>query len=187
MGVFNSQKTIHASLHDLKPVLADVKAYFEDRGFTVQAEESVEGGFISITKGGLFKDAFGLKSALNTTLTVRESSVFVEAKIGAFGGKAAALVGAYIAAWPLAITAAIGMVTQSKLDEEMINAIEQSVLRHSSEESSAEPGAVRSAQPVQSPDAARSEQPEAGVKFCTACGKKLEADAAFCSGCGAKQ
>ena len=69
----------------------------------------------------------------------------------------------------------------------MINAIEQPVLRLTSEESSAAPGAIRSAQPVQSPDAARSVQPEAGVKFCTACGKKLEADAAFCSGCGAKQ
>ena len=112
MGVFNSQKTIHANLHDVKPVLADVKSYFEDRGFSVQAEESVEGGFISVTKGGLFKDAVGLKSALNATLVLREGSVFVEAKIGAFGGKAVALVGAYIVAWPLAITAAVGMVTQ---------------------------------------------------------------------------
>ena len=86
MGGFNTSKTIETKLRDVRGVLADAKAHFEGKGFEVKTEETVDGGFISITKGGLFKEGLGLKSALNTTLKFQGNAILAEAKVGAFGG-----------------------------------------------------------------------------------------------------
>ena len=165
MGVFNSSKTISTKLRNLKPVLSDVKTYFEDKGYTVQTGEVDVGGFISITKGGFFKSVAGLKTALNTTLTFQQGSIFVEAKVGAFGEQAMAAAAGWIVTWPLAITSAIGMISQSKLDEEMINEIEKSIYKYEQ----------------------RQESSSTEEKFCVDCGAPVPADAAFCPNCGKKQ
>lgn len=175
MGVFNSTKTISSNLRDLKPVLADVKTHFEDKGYTVQCGEVDVGGFISITKGGFFKSVAGMKTALNTTLTFQQGSILVEAKVGAFGEQVMASAVGWIVTWPLAITSAIGMITQSKLDDEMLNEIEKAIYKYDS-------AATVSSQP-----ALEEKTASGGAAFCMKCGKALPQGAAFCPSCGEKQ
>jgi len=165
MGVFNSKKLVATKLKNVEQVIADVKMYFTAKGFDVKTDSTPTGGLISITKGGTFKDVLGLKTALNTTLTIEEGCILIEAKIGAFGGKAVATIGGLFVTWPLAITAAIGMVTQSKLDDEMINEIEKSIYKYEQ----------------------RQESSSTKEKFCVDCGAPVPADAAFCPNCGKKQ
>lgn len=167
MGIFNSSKIIATELKDLSPVLSDVKEHFEKEGFEVETKETETGGIISITKGDLFKAVMGLKSALNTTLTVQEGSVLVEAKIGAFGGKVIAAAGAVLATGILGVTAGVGLYNQSQLDEEMIAEIEKSIYKHASTN-------IGSASPVRQ------------GKFCTHCGAAVQEDALFCQKCGNK-
>ena len=103
---------------------------------------------------------------MNTTLKLQEGSIFIEAKVGAFGNKAVALAGAWFVSWPLAVTAAIGMITQSKLDEEMVNEVEKAVYKYEQKE-----------KPLLQHGKAR---------FCTNCGAEIPENAAFCPGCGQK-
>ena len=163
MGVFNTSKTIETKLRDVKGILADAKAHFEGKGFEVKTEETVDGGFISITKGGLFKEGLGLKSALNTTLKFQDNAILAEAKVGAFGGKAIATLGGLFVTWPLALTAAIGMVTQSKLDDEMIAVLEEAVRKYE-----------------------KNAGGDGGKNFCVKCGAELQSGSVYCPKCGAK-
>lgn len=166
MGTFNSSKDISSPLTDVKPVLNDVREHFESKGFTVTSEETVSGGFISITKGGLFKTALGMKTSLNTDIRIHDGTVSAEAKVGIFGEQLLPSLISLFVAWPVLIGQIAGMVSQSQLDEEMISVIEQSVRKHENEKMSSS---------------------TEDSHFCTSCGKPVPAAAAFCPSCGAKQ
>lgn len=170
MSVFNEKKIVYGYVDNIEDVLNDVKTYFESKKFEVHIENDQNTGFISITKGGIFKTVTGLKVALNTSLKKQTDSIFVESKLGAFGSKVAVLlVGVYVIAWPLAVSAALGMIMQTNLNKEMMEQIEKAVYMHS-KHSISEPQKTISVE----------------KKTCSECGYVLPLDAVFCPECGKK-
>ena len=170
MAIFNEKRTIYGHIDNIEYVLNDVKLYFEAKKFEVHVESNLDSGFISITKGGIFKSVTGLKVALNTSLKIQNDNVFVESKIGAFGSKVAVLlVGVYVIAWPLAVSAALGMILQTNLNKEMMEQIAKSIYFHSNKSIS---------------NTSRTYIEE--NRTCTGCGCILPSNADYCSECGKK-
>ena len=142
--------------------MAYCKDYFERKGFNVTTERTLDGGFISLTKGGFFKTISGLKTGLNITLTQMPGSISVAMKIGLFGKQVVPAAIAMLVFWPILIPQIYGLVQQSKLDTEAYNVIET---------------AIRSLENsvVSIPE---------NTTFCVFCGASMPANADFCSSCG---
>jgi uncharacterized paraquat-inducible protein A len=162
MSVFKSEAVIASGIKDLEPVARDVEAHFASNGFQVAVQKSAGGSFISLSKGGTFKSVLGMKSALNISLYAGGSEVTVNASVGIFGQQLIPSVISMFIAWPVLISQIMGMVSQSKLDDEAIRVIRESILHH------------------------EADRPEEGAAFCTACGAKNLRDMAYCGKCGAK-
>lgn len=170
MGTFNTKATLSGS-SDLIPAIADrICTAFAADGYEVNRENLMSGGVdISVTKGGLFKAALGMKTALKITLIPQgNDSIAFDAGVGIFGQQVVPTIIMWFFAWPVLITQIWGMVQQSKLDDKAL-AIAQSVV--------AEHGAPYRHGAFDRP---------AGGKFCTGCGSPLPPGGKFCPNCGAK-
>lgn len=132
------------------------------RRYDVSTQQNAKGGFISLSKGGVFRTISGLKTSLNVTLTKELNGINVEAKVGIFGQQAMPTIISMFITWPVLITQVIGMIKQAKLDDEVIAMIEDAVKK--AEASEAESGG-----------------------FCHECGKPMEAGNDVCPSCGTKQ
>lgn len=165
MATFNSDKFIATGLKDLSVVANNVKEHFEYKGYLVSVNENAMGYFISISKGGMFKAVLGMKTALNVDIKTVQGGIMASAKVGIFGQQLLPSVISLFIAWPVLVTQITGLVSQSKLDDEALDTIEQSI--HSLETT-----AYSTAQ--------------SGSKFCTACGSMINSGGKFCPECGAK-
>jgi hypothetical protein len=163
MSIFQAAAMIPTEIQDLAPVVEDVQAHFSTLGFQVSVQPSTGGSFISLSKGGVFKAVLGMKSALNITLARVSGGVTVNASVGIFGQQLLPSLISMFVAWPVLIPQIMGMVKQSKLDDEAVRVITESIRRHETTIHTVAEG------------------------FCTACGATLPLDAAFCSKCGARQ
>jgi len=163
MAAFNTTKTISTTLTDLSGVANDVSSRLQAEGYNVSHEQTPDGYFISLSKGGVFKTISGMKTSLNVTMVRVPSGVRVEAKVGIFGQQALPTAISMLIAWPVLITQVIGMIQQSQLDDKVISMIEEA---------------------IKNAEASRNKPSGA---FCHACGKEMPADSIFCTECGAKQ
>ena len=163
MNIFQAAALIPTEIEDLTPVVSDVQAHFSTLGYQTSVQPSAGGSFISLSKGGVFKAVLGMKSALNITLARVGGGVAVNASVGIFGQQLLPSLITMFVAWPVLISQIMGMVKQSKLDDEAIQVITESIRRHETIAPARDGG------------------------FCTTCGAQLPSDAAFCSKCGAKQ
>jgi hypothetical protein len=168
MGTFNTSRFISTELTNLSPVMSDVGNHFTALGYTVQADSVASGYLISLSRGGTFKSVLGMKTSLNVDIGRASGGYMVSAGVGIFGQQAVPSVISMFIAWPVLITQITGLVQQSKLDDEALKVVEESIRRHE------ERGAQTS-------------ENGAGTVFCTACGFRLPADSKFCSQCGAAQ
>ena len=164
MAIFNANKFIYTTVTDLRGVIDDVKLRLEIQGYTVETQYVSDGGFISLSKGGLFKTLAGMKTSLNVTLKVAGKGVFVETKVGLLGQQAIPTALSMLVLWPVIITQVIGMVNQAKLDDEVIAMIEEAIKAEENEVKSSSAG-----------------------EFCHECGKAIQEGSTFCSACGTKQ
>ena len=162
MGVFKSIKTYPISAAFIPTIVADISESLKNEQFEVQSTLLTSGGAdISITKGGVFKAVVGLKTALKVTMTPNGNSSFdAEAGVGIFGQQAIPTAITMLVAWPIMIPQIWGLIEQSKLDEHVLNLIQQSVDRNKLNLQVA--------------------------MFCPQCGHKLLAGDKFCGGCGTK-
>ena len=162
MGVFKSEQTFQASTTLIPVVVSDLCDVLQREGFEVQSELLTSGGaFISITKGNMFQAVLGLKTALKITLTpVSTGSFTAEAGVGIFGQQAIPTALTMLVAWPVMIPQIWGLIQQSKLDEHILELIQQSLDNHPAETGT----------PL----------------FCPQCGHKIGKGDKFCGGCGAK-
>lgn len=172
MGVFESCRTVMATVPDLSVVAEDVESHFRRQGYEVTTEPRITGGVdMSLTKGGVFKSVCGLRTALNVEIEPRGSSTWAKASIGIFGQQAIPTIIALFVYWPVILTQIWGVAQQVGLDVEVLNVFENSLRHH------AAPGAE---------DAADADGGEPGRSFCTSCGKGVDPGSRFCSMCGAE-
>lgn len=173
MGTFNTKTTLMAN-PDLIPAIAErICSQFAAEGYEVKNENLLSGGAdISISKGGMFKAALGMKTALKITLIPQgPGAIGFEAGIGIFGQQAVPTIIMLFFAWPVLLTQIWGLVQQSKLDDKALT-IAQSVIAENAGHST-----FGNFGPQTPP-------PAPGSKFCTQCGSSLSAGARFCSNCG---
>lgn len=162
MALSDSTRTFCTKLKDLSGVEKDFRQHFELNGYTVASEMISSGLFLSITKGGIFQSVVGLKTALNINLKCVDDSIIVSTEVGAFGKQILPSAITLFVAWPVVIPQILGLIRQSKLDEEAYNVIEQAIQKY--EDTSIAQGG----------------------QFCTGCGERLVEGALFCRKCGKK-
>ena len=173
MGTFNTKTTLMGSPNLIPTIAERLTQEFAAEGYEVKSENLLSGGAdISITKGGAFKAALGMKTALKVTLSPQgPNAIGFEAGVGVFGQQAIPTFIMLFISWPVLITQIWGMVKQSKLDDKAL-AIAQQVIATSgagyTNNAFGNTGAVR------------------GSKFCTNCGSTVNEGAKFCSNCGAQ-
>lgn len=168
MGTFKSSKTFLASPALIPMIAQEIATSFANESYEVQTEELISGGYdISITKGNLFKAVLGMKTALKVNIFPQGDNIRIEAGVGIFGQQAVPTVISLFFFWPVVITQISGLISQSKIDDKVLEIAADTIQRESARTYTAPANTTLG-------------------KFCTHCGKQLEADAKFCSSCGNK-
>ncbi len=85
MSLTNSSRKYATDLRDVSVIMSECAEHFEWRGYSVQTEKTTAGGFISLTKGGVFETIAGLKTGLNITITRIADDLEVKMEVGIFG------------------------------------------------------------------------------------------------------
>lgn len=172
MGTFNT-KTVLNGNPSLIPAIAErICSEFAADGYEIKQEKLISGGAdISVTKGGLFKAALGMKTALKITLIPLTKSISFEAGVGIFGQQVIPTIIMWFFAWPVLLTQIWGLIQQSKLDDKALAAAQAVLCEHGG-------FTAPSHHPAQEPT------PSGASRFCTNCGTRLPEGARFCSNCG---
>jgi acyl carrier protein phosphodiesterase len=133
MGTFNSSKTFPYTVEDLAPVARDVMDHFQKQDFEVTETPISTGGVqVSIRRGGTFKAIIGMKTALNIKIEPVSNGTTVDAGVGIFGQQAIPTAITLLVFWPVIIAQVWNMAQESKLDEEALDAAEESLKAHAS-------------------------------------------------------
>lgn len=173
MSAFSSEKLIAVALPDLAPVAADLVTHFQERGYETVSTAGPDGGHeVSITKGGTFKKALGLRTALKIELVPQPTGTLVRAGVGIFGKQVVPFAIAMLVTWPVLLTQMWGLISQAGLDDEAIKVAELSLSRISRLSGGPDPAAEQSS--------------NGAVEFCPQCGHPRNGDGKFCTKCGAR-
>jgi len=164
MKIFNTTRTFDIAISDLKPVADEVGAHFDAAGYEVEVGRIPAGWLVSLHKGGTFKAILGMKTALNLKITRSDSTITANADVGLFGTQAIPTLVMFLAAWPVLFTQIWGLVRQSKLDDEAIEAVASALER------------------LQTQPPANDVRAE--IVHCSGCGITMEQGARFCHRCG---
>ncbi|OQZ00598.1 MAG: hypothetical protein B6D35_06020 [Candidatus Brocadia sp. UTAMX2] len=197
MGIFKSSQVFPITVSDLTPVANDVMEHFKQKEFETIGEKTLSGGWdISITKSGIFKTVLGLKTALKIEIEPMGVTTNVKAGVGAFGSQVIPTLLTLFVAWPVVVTQMWGLIQNSKLDDEALECVKESLTRHAGSSITETPEQVRVSKKT---CASCGEQLKEDVKFCYSCGAKIEGpkacpkcntqlpvSAKFCSACGTK-
>lgn len=172
MAVFESSRTFFVTLKDLEPVTRDVSNHFRNQGYDVHCDRRMSGAWdVGITKSNIFKSVLGLRTALKIEIVPQDNGVFAKAGIGIFGQQAIPAIITLFIFWPVLVTQIWGLVMQSKLDDEALRVIGDSLNRHSQ-------------QFVHGSDSTKGAP--LVVWFCTTCGGGLPVGSSFCPSCGTR-
>ena len=167
MALTDSSRIFTTQVRDIESIMSYCKEYFERKGYSVTTERTLDGGFISLTKGGIFRTIAGLKTGLNITLSQMPGSITASMKVGIFGKQLVPAAIAMLVFWPVLIPQIYGLIKQNKLDQEAYNVIEAA---------------------IRAQEAANTEKYAASATkntvFCVGCGAPIPADADFCISCG---
>ncbi len=181
MSMFKSEKLIPVSLPDLEPVANELAGHFKQRDYQVEYAQLPSGEWqVGITRGGVFKAAVGLKSALKIQIEAYPSGTMVRAGAGIFGKQALPTTITLLVAWPVVLTQVWGLIREANLDDEAVSVVEASLMRHQ------RVGSFQDvpASPAGSPGPQRAATSPAQSAFCTSCGEELGVSARFCALCG---
>lgn len=172
MGTFNTTKFIPTAMREFDPVILRAEEYFESLGYEFSRGDCAAGNYFSISKGGIFKAVLGMKTALNVDMVPMTGGVTVTAKVGIFGQQFIPTIISAFFLWPVLLTQISGMIQQSKLDDQVIQFLEQT---------------IRQIEVTQGTAYGQNNvQALGGGQFCTSCGAANPAGAKFCCGCGEK-
>lgn len=130
MGAFTSKKVIYGNPNKIPYIAEEIRKSFLSEGFEVRIVEPSSGNEIYITKGGLFKAAFGLRSALKVTMkATREGYIDFKAGISIVKQQLVPTLITICVFSPVVIAQIWGMIRQSKLDEKALAVAESCVYR----------------------------------------------------------
>jgi hypothetical protein len=180
MSVFKSEKFVSGTGVDLDLVATELAEHFRERKYDVMYSQVDEKTWdVSITRGGMFKQAVGLKSALKIEMERRPQGTYIRAGAGVFGKQAAPTAITMFVAWPVLLVQVWGLIREAGLDDEAVRVVELSITRRlrSVDRHAADPeaGAAARTQNGTAP---------APPRFCANCGVERAPQASFCPACG---
>ena len=130
MGTFNSSKTFYASSTLIPTIAQDITKTFRNEEYEVHSQQLKNGGYdISITKGGVFKAIIGMKTALKVNIIPNGNYIQINAGVGIFGQQAIPMVISMLFFWPVLIAQISGMVSQSKMDDRVMEIANNTIHR----------------------------------------------------------
>lgn len=131
MGAFKSKKIIYGDPSRIPYIAEEIRRSFMSEGFEVRIIDPNKGNEIYITKGGLFKAALGLRSALKVIMKPnREDNIDFEAGISIVKQQLIPTILTVCVFSPVVIAQIWGMVRQSKLDEKAIEIAERAMYQY---------------------------------------------------------
>lgn len=121
MGAFTTKKTLYGDTARIPQVAEKIRQAFVNEGYEVRIEDPASGQRIFISKGGLFKAALGLRTALEVTMTPNSAgNIEFEAGVSVVKQQLVATMLTMFVFSPVVIAQVWGMVQQSKLDEKAL-------------------------------------------------------------------
>lgn len=118
MGAFTTKKTLYGDIARIPQVAEKIRQAFVNEGYEVCIEEPATGEKIFISKGGLFKAALGLRTALEITMkSDKAGNIAFKAGISVVKQQLIPTLITMFVFSPVVIAQVWGMVKQSKLDE----------------------------------------------------------------------
>lgn len=166
MGAFNT-KTLLQGPPSLIPAIAGrLEQSFADCGYQTKRDNLVGGGEeVFVTKGGIFKEIVGMRTALKITLVPQDGLISFDAGIGIFGQQFIPTIITWLVAWPVMLTQIWGLVQQAELDDKALEIANAVIVENCVAYVPFEPT-------------------ENDSRFCTNCGNRVAKTAKFCSNCG---
>lgn len=170
MSIIGEERTFPKCLADLQPVIKDFAEHFHGKGYEVEVNPRMVGGWdISLTKGGIFKAVLGMRTALKMEVETRLNSTWVRLSVGIFGKEIVPTLISVFLYWPVLIPQIWGIIRQTNLNGEAMREFSTCLDRHAGY------------MPVPANVAA---VPTLAV--CSQCHGNLPMKAVFCPSCGAK-
>lgn len=131
MGAFKSKKIVYGDPSRIPYIAEEIRKSFMSEGFEVRIVDPNRGNEIYITKGGLFKAALGLRSALKVVMKPnREGNIDFEAGISIVKQQFIPTLLTVCVFSPVVIAQIWGMIKQSKLDEKAIEIAERAMYQY---------------------------------------------------------
>lgn len=128
MGAFKSNKIIYGNPSRIPYIAEEIRKSFIADGFEVRIVDPAKGNEIYITKGGLFKAAIGLRSALKVIMKPNSKGyIDFEAGISIVKQQLIPTLLTVCVCSPVVVAQIWGIIRQSKLDEKAV-AIAESVV-----------------------------------------------------------
>ena len=177
MALTDSTRIFTTQVQDIESILNYCETYYTARNYNVKTEILANGGFVSITNGGIFQNVSGMSTGLNVTLTQMKGSISVSMKVGLFGKQLIPTAISMLVFWPVVIPQIYGLVQQNKLDTEMYGVIEAAIreCENSTLNETDEDTAFCPFCGVKMP---------ASANFCVSCGKRITEESTVCTKCG---
>lgn len=126
MGAFTSKKILYGNVSKISCIAERIRDSFISEGYEVRIDNPSVGEEIYITKGGLFKAALGLRSALKVTMRpTRDGNIAFEAGVSVVKQQLVPTLITVLVFSPVVIAQIWGMIKQSKLDEKALEIAEQ--------------------------------------------------------------
>lgn len=128
MGAFTTKKTLYGNASQIPSVAEKIRKAFVAEGYEVRIDNPDSGQEIYITKGGLFRAALGLRSALKVIMKPsRDGKINFEAGISIIKQQFVPTVITMCFFSPVVIAQIWGMIKQSKLDEKAVAIAERAL------------------------------------------------------------
>ena len=128
MGAFTTKKTLYGNASQIPSVAEKIRKAFVAEGYEVRVDNPDRGQEIYITKGGLFKAALGLRSALKVIMKPsRDGNINFEAGVSVLKQQYVPTVITMCFFSPVVIAQIWGMIKQSKLDEKAVAIAERAL------------------------------------------------------------
>ena len=126
MSAFSIKKKLYGDSNNIPFIAEQIRKEFVADGYEVRIAELATGQEIYVTKGGLFKAALGLRSALKITMKPsRDGNIDFYAGVSIVKQQLIPTIITMTIFSPVVIAQIWGMIKQSKLDEKALEIAER--------------------------------------------------------------
>ena len=122
--------TFNIPIEESKKIIDSLKSYLSSNNYIVQEFLKHDGIILQIKKGGGFKTALGLSTALNVNIEQTEGYFTISFSDSKWIDKAAVAGVSIFLLWPLLITSAVGAYRQAELPNKIKEYINNEVSKY---------------------------------------------------------